>query len=104
MNTENMTKMDAEALEALCEKKVLQKLKAESPVEVSMALSGRLKISIGENSYNFIFPGVRLDWFSHKGDYDDFVRVTTEIDAVINENIELFALLFWSYKNKEKLK
>lgn len=98
-----MTKLEAEALEALAEKKLSENLENES-VRVSMSLSGRLKIDVDGASFNFQHPGIVLDWVKFEGDITNLNRTVAKIMATINENEKLFDSLMWSYNNKGSLK
>ena len=101
MKKEGMTKLDAEALEALCERRIGDALGAKATV--SMSLNGCLKIDVGDNSINFSMPCMNAEWVRFQGDYCDLIKMRDSIVSVVRGDMELFDLLIWSYHNKRNL-
>lgn len=98
-----MTKKEAIALEALCEKWLSQII--GYGIEISMNLAGRLKISFdnGEKRFCINKDLETLGYITFTGEYYDLECYKEEILECIKEHKEDFKLLLWSYENIDKL-
>jgi hypothetical protein len=98
-----MTKKDAIALEALCEKWLSEMLGDE--VEISMVLTGRLKVRLKNGDYitidkNFIEPSYCC-WCGY---YTDLVNTISKIIQCFQVHEVDFRQLAWSYENRSLLR
>lgn len=98
-----MTKKEAIALEALCEKWLYQVLVED--VEISMNFTGRLKITFNEGStYICINKDLKsVGWIKYSGDFEDLTYNINGILDCIAEHEDDFILLLWSYENQSSL-
>ena len=96
-----MTKKEALALEALCEKH-LDKVLNEK-VEMSMTLSGKLKVTFGENFVTFTDSFSEVIYISFYGFASDLKEAIDKIVKCMHENREDFESLLWSYQNRNLL-
>lgn len=98
-----MTKRQAVALEALCEKLVRQAIGED--VEVDMTWAGRLRFTYDDGAKKISFNKdlKTVGWIDYKGAYTDFLEEVEEIIACMTEYESDFKLLVWSYDNKDKL-
>jgi hypothetical protein len=96
-----MTKKEAIALEALCEKYLAKVLNEK--VEMSMTLSGKLKVTFGENFVTFTDSFSEVIYMSFDGFALDLKEAIDKIVKCMNENREDFELLRWSYENRNLL-
>lgn len=97
-----MTKQEARDLELEIDKLFSERL--ETDCEVSMALTGALKVSVYEGFFNIKVDKNAVDWVKWNGDYgilQDYIRNAI---LVISENKERIAELMQSYHNKAFLK
>lgn len=98
-----MTKKEAIALEALCEKYLDEEI--EGGVEISMNLAGRLKIRLLPCE-EFVAVSRMLDevvYVSWNGSYRELQRTIRNILRCISEHLEDFVKLLWSYENRSLL-
>lgn len=98
-----MTKRQAVALEALCEKLVRQAI--DEDVEVDMTLAGRLRFTYDDGAKKISFNKdlKTVGWIDYKGAYTDFLEDVEKIIACMTEYESDFKLLVWSYDNKDQL-
>lgn len=97
-----MTKADAEKLETICDE--LMCLYLGEDCTVSLALTGRLKISLESN--HFIIMTKALDDVSYISFTGDFKDLNNYIDAIVKcvtENRGVFDKLIWSYEHRTEL-
>ena len=96
-----MTNKRALELEKLCDEKMSEYL-GES-CDVSMALTGRLKIMFEDGfiTLNKAFNGA--DYVNYMGDYDDLVDKINRAVACVADNGRLFDMLIWSYHHRPEL-
>ena len=97
-----MTKQEAHRLEKLCDDLMTYYLKTEC--EVSMALTGRLKISF-DNSYINVNRGddVSIHYINYHGLYNDLQEYIDKILSCVTNNKEIFDNLVWSYEHRGEL-
>lgn len=96
-----MTKSEAIALEALCEKLISQEI--NTSVQICMNLAGRLKVSFDDH---FIVLNDDLDGVSYInfcGFYTDLLHNIEKILCCVSDNEENFKKLLWSYENRREL-
>ena len=97
-----MTEKHAMALEALMEKRL--KLATEKDIEISMALTGRLKIDFDGCYINLNRKDFTIDYMRYTGSFHDF----TELHGIICRTLEAYREdvdeLIWSYDNRNELK
>lgn len=96
-----MTKKEAIALEALCEKYLKEAL--DTDVMVSMNLLGRLKVEF--DGY-YIVMNRALDAVSYinfTGYWDELHIHISNILECVKEHEDDFVRLIWSYNNRNKL-
>lgn len=98
-----MTKKQAVALEALCEKLIKQAIGDE--VQVSMTLAGRLRFTYGYGDKKISFKKdlKTVSWINYNGEYTDFLEEVEKIIACMTEYESDFKLLVWSYDNRDQL-
>ena len=96
-----MTKKEAIALEALCEKYISKAL--DEKVEIAMTINGNLKVTFGENSVSFYEDLSTPKFISFWGFVSDLKEAIDNIIKCIDENREDFELLLWSYQNRNAL-
>jgi len=98
-----MTKHDAIALEALCEKRFSAEF-GES-VEISMALTGRLRVAFSDGYITFDYKTGEINYFRYEGfkdDFDGYCQTIKEICATPSYQKDLEALV-WSYEHRREL-
>lgn len=96
-----MTKTEAIALEVLCEKLISKAISTSA--EISMNLTGRLKVRFDEN---FIVLNDDLDGVSYInfcGYYSSLLMYIDEILCCVIDHKEKFKKLLWSYENRREL-
>ena len=96
-----MTKKEALALEALCEKHLGKVLNEKD--EMSMTLSGKLKVTFGENFVTFTDSFSEVIYISFYGFALDLKEAIDKIVKCMHENREDFESLLWSYQNRNLL-
>lgn len=97
-----MTKQEAKDLESKIDKLFSERL--ETDCEISMALTGALRISVNEGFFNIKVNTKTVDWVKWNGDYgllQEYIRSAT---LVISENRFEIEELMQSYYNKPFLK
>lgn len=92
-----MTKQEAINLETKIDQMFSKKL--ETNCEVSMALTGALKISVDDGFFNIKIDTKSVDWVKWNGDYETLQDYISKIKLVIEENVEKIDLLMQSYRN-----
>lgn len=97
-----MTKQEAVDLEKEIDKLFSKKL--ETDCEVSMALTGALRISVDYGFFNIKADTKAVDWIKWSGDYETMQDYINKTKLVIEENEEKIAELMQSYHNKPFLK
>lgn len=98
-----MTKKEACALEALCEKRVKTAL-GESEVFISMTLNHKLKFRIMDFSISFDDDLCTIFYINYSGLWKDLMETCEKLSNVIQENKSDFELLLWAHKNVDNLK
>lgn len=97
-----MTKQEARDLESKIDKLFSESL--ETDCEVSMALTGALKISMDHGFFNIKADTEYVDWVKWNGDYYTLQEYIWKASIVIRDNKEKIAELMQSYHNKPFLK
>lgn len=96
-----MTKKEAIELENKCDKLISEHL--DNDCCVSLALSGRLKVSFGE-SYITMSKDNKSAWYvKFHGFHSDLEEYIDLIVKCIAENQEIFNELIWSYEHISEL-
>lgn len=97
-----MTKKEAIALEALCEKYLKEAF--ETDVTISMTLLGRLKV-VFDNNYIVLNKALdAISYIKFTGSWDHFHIIKAIILECVKEHEDDFVKLIWSYDNRNKLK
>lgn len=96
-----MTKTEAQALEDLCDRTISKAL--EEKAHVSYTLSGRLKISFGDNSITLNTDLKTIFYINFNGFYGDLLEHIEKIIKWAAENETKIKLLIWSYDNRREL-
>lgn len=91
-----MTKLEAMQLESECDKLFSDRLGMDC--QVSLALTGDIRVSFGGNFVNISKYGLsKVSWFKYSGDYGSFINYIGKIQDVIFENRTKIDLLMKSY-------
>lgn len=96
-----MTKKEACELEKICDALMSQYLKTDC--EVSLALSGRLKIRFNDGYINIDKQLGGADYISYVGSYDELQETINKIVSCIDEHKSVFDKLIWSYEHRTEL-
>ena len=96
-----MTKQEALEIENKCDELMSKYIK--EPCNMSMALSGRLKVSFGENYITLDKEYEGADYIKYYGFYEDLGCIIESVGVCIKENKELFERLIWSYNHCKEL-
>ena len=91
-----MTKTQAIALEALCEKRLKEHLGEDCTV--SLALTGRLRIDFNGHTLTFN-KDLSPDYISFDGNFSDIDNYIEDIQDCIKKYKSDFDRLLWSYEN-----
>ena len=91
-----MTKQEAIELESEIDKLFSEKLKTDC--EVSMALTGALRISVDGGFFNIKTDTQVVDWVKWNGEYEVLQDYINKAKLVIEENEEKIDLLMQSYR------
>lgn len=97
-----MTKLEAEALEALVDSKFTEVVGENC--FVSLTLTNKLRIGFGEDSICLNRDGSGVSWIEFTGFYSDLQDVVQKSLACMNENKEAIDKLIWSYDHRSELK
>lgn len=97
-----MTKQEAIELENKCDELMTKYL--EEPCVVSMSLSGRLKVSFGENYITLDRKSRIAAYIQYYGYYEDLLSLIDKAFHCVDENEELFNNLTWSYEHLNEIK
>lgn len=97
-----MTREEAKVLELACDK-LLSDAVGEN-CSVSMALAGHLRIRFGENNMTISKHDLfTVEWINYTGDFTVLLDEIDVIQKTIQENIESFKRLMWSYEHIREL-
>lgn len=97
-----MTKQEAIELENKCDKLMSEYL--DNDCNVSMALSGRFKISFGENYITLGKNNKSASYVKFHGYYSDLEEHIDSVIKCIDENKDVFDRLIWSYEHLSEIK
>lgn len=97
-----MTKQEAIELEERCDKLMSEYL--DQDCCVSLALTGRLKVLFGDGDYITLSKDNKsASYINFQGYYSDLEDYIDEIVRCIDENVDVFYRLIWSYENLTEL-
>ena len=96
-----MTKQEACELEKLCDKLMTEYLEAEC--EVSLALSGRLKITFDNGYITVNRSSCTVDYIRYTGYYSDLQEYIDNIFLCLIHHADTFNKLVWSYEHRREL-
>ena len=98
-----MTKQEACKIEEICDALMSRYLKTEC--EVSMALTGRLKILFDANyiTVNRMGSELSVDYVRYVGFMDDLQEYIDKIFLCLTEHADTFNMLMWSYDHRSEL-
>jgi hypothetical protein len=96
-----MTKQEACKLETTCDALMSHYLKTDC--EVSLALSGRLKISFDDGYITINTKTGTVDYISYTGFYSDLQEYIDKIMLCLIEHTDVFNKLIWSYEHRREL-
>lgn len=96
-----MTKQEACKLETTCDALMSHYLKTEC--EVSMALSGKLKITFDDGYITVKAKEGLVDYVSYVGFYSDLQEYINKIFLCLVEHNDTFEELIWSYEHRIEL-
>lgn len=96
-----MTKQEACKLETTCDALISHYLKTEC--EVSMALSGKLKITFDDGYITVKAKEGLVDYVSYVGFYSDLQEYINKIFLCLVEHNDTFEELIWSYEHRSEL-
>jgi len=88
--------------EALALENKMQDLLREATkenIEISLALTGRIRIQWDETTITFNKGDLSVNWVSYTGYYGTLVEAIESAQRVFSENRKDFDLLVWSYEN-----
>ena len=77
---------------------------ATDEAQISMALTGRIKVEYRDGYFNFNREDLSVSYFKFQGDYDDFIDLRNGISKVLATNRADINLLMNSYDNRRNLK
>lgn len=97
-----MTKQEAIELENKCDKLMSEYL--DNDCTVSMALSGRFKVSFRDNYITLGRDNKSASYVNFHGDYSDLEEHIDSIVRCIEENKDVFDRLIWSYEHLSEIK
>jgi len=98
---DKMTNNEAVELENTCDELMTKAISEEC--NVSMAMTGRLKVNFGDNYFSLNSDYANASYVKFHGDYFGLLNVIEMACCCISENKELFDKLIWSYENRSKL-
>lgn len=96
-----MTKQEAIELETKCDELMSEYL--GNTCCVSMAFSGRLKVSFGDYYITLSKDNMTASYIKFHGYYSDLEEHIDSIIRCINENKDVFDKLIWSYEHINEL-
>ena len=96
-----MTKQEACKLETTCDALMSHYLKTEC--EVSLALSGKLKISFDDGFITVKAKEGLVDYVSYAGSYSNLLEYIEKIFLCLIEHDDTFEKLIWSYEHRREL-
>jgi hypothetical protein len=96
-----MTKQEAIELENKCDE--LMSKYTNEECNVSLALSGKLKVIFGDNYIVFDKELRGIDYISYTGFYQDLMDVIHQAFFCIYDHKSMFDRLIWSYENMKEL-
>lgn len=96
-----MTKQEASKLETTCDALMSHYLKTEC--EVSLALSGKLKISFDDGYITVNRSSGAVDYIRYTGFYSDLQEYIDKIMICLIDHTDIFNSLIWSYEHRREL-
>ena len=96
-----MTKQEAIELEKKCDELMSEYLNEDC--NVSMALSGRFKVSFGDNYITLTKDISTASYVKFHGYYSDLEEHISSVIKCIKENIDIFNELIWSYEHLNEI-
>lgn len=96
-----MTKQEAIELETKCDELMSEYL--GNTCRVSMALSGRFKVSFGDYYITLSKDNMTASYIKFHGYYSDLEERIDSIVRCINENRNIFDKLIWSYEHMNEV-
>lgn len=98
-----MTKQEACKIEETCDALMSHYLKTEC--EVSMALTGKLKIYFDDNyiTVNRMRQELSVDYVRYVGFMDDLQEYINKAFLCLTEHSDTFNMLMWSYDHRREL-
>ena len=96
-----MTKQEAIELENKCDKLMSEYI--DNDCNVCMALSGRFKVSFGENYITLSKDNKSASYVKFHGYYSDLEEYIDAIVRCVDENKDIFDKLIWSYNNLREI-
>jgi hypothetical protein len=97
-----MTKEEAMRLENRCDKIMSGYL--DHSCTVSLALSGKLKIEFNDGDYvTWNMTHNDVHYVNYAGFYDDLLELIAKIKECIEDNLDIFNNLLWSYDHRNEL-
>ena len=98
-----MTQKEALQLQTVCEQKLRENHPYKMEMELSMALTGRLRIATDSGWVNMRYPTMELDWIKWNGTYTDLMELVEYLRTTIPKFTGHFDKLMWSYNNQTLL-
>jgi hypothetical protein len=96
-----MTKQEAIELESKCDELMSEYIKEEC--NVSMALTGKLKIIFDDNYIVFDKALRAVHYINYTGDYQDLMDIIRQAFFCIYDHKSMFDRLIWSYEHMREL-
>lgn len=106
--TQTMSKFEAMGRQTSLENSLREHMRQNgvdwNKCELSMSLSGRLKVTFdGDYTVNYSHKVGKIDWCSYLGDYEDLVKIVTNVEEWAKEKKDKIEILMWTYSNRNLL-